>query len=155
MEADHIGLMLMASACYDPREAPRVWRGFTAYFSEGSEMSELEMSLDFYSTHPSNKKRERRLDSLVPEALALQERSSWCFELKNRVLQLLHHERNGDRQHHEETAFMRRVHRFNLFQEREPEKLQRRATVGTIHEMENRELARAINEAASTTPARK
>lgn len=142
MEADHIGLMLMASACYDPREAPRVWRGFTAYFSEG-EVSDLEMSLDFYSTHPSNKKRERRLDALVPEALALQQRSSWCFQLKERVMQLLRDgDRSGDRQHQEETAFMKRVHRFRFNQEREQQR--RRPTVGTIHELENKEVYKAI-----------
>jgi predicted Zn-dependent protease len=147
MEADHIGLMLMASACYDPREAPRVWRGFTAFFS-GDTMTELEMSLDFHSTHPSNKKRERMLDALVPEALALQRRSSWCFQLKERVAELLRHgDRNADRQHQEETTFIQRLHRFRFDQEQEREAPTRRPTVGTIHELENKEVLRVLGEA--------
>lgn len=151
MEADHIGLMLMASACYDPREAPRVWRGFTAFFS-GDTMTELEMSLDFHSTHPSNKKRERMLDALVPEALALQQRSSWCFQLKERVAELLRDGgRSADRQHQEETVFMQRLHRFRFKQEREAPT--RRPTVGTIHELENKEVLRVLGETHSDSEA--
>lgn len=152
MEADHIGIMLMANACYDPREAPRVWRGFTAFYSEFCAVSDLEIEFDLNSTHPSNSKREKRLGELVPEALDLQRRSSWCFKLKERVQKLLQdsgRDSDADRQHHVETTFMQQVHRFFFVEEGEEEERaaqKRRTTVGTIHEMENREVYRILEQ---------
>ncbi|XP_076925268.1 mitochondrial metalloendopeptidase OMA1-like [Bidens hawaiensis] len=62
MEADHIGLMLMASAGYNPRVAPKVFEKL----DEESGDSALE---NFLSTHPSGKERSK----LLSEARVMQE----------------------------------------------------------------------------------
>lgn len=51
-EADDIGLRLMAKACYDPSEAPKVWERM-------NDMSGGGGRLDMLSTHPANRKRMR------------------------------------------------------------------------------------------------
>ena len=61
-EADHIGLMLMAEAGYDPAEAPKFWMRFAAA-STGDKPAE------FLSTHPSDERRASSLEKLLPEAL--------------------------------------------------------------------------------------
>lgn len=63
-EADHIGLMMMAKAGYDPREAPRFWSRFGAVKSG-------EKQMEFLSTHPSDEHRAAALAQLVPEAMKL------------------------------------------------------------------------------------
>lgn len=60
-EADHIGLMLMADAGYDPAEAPRFWRRFSGA-KDGSQTPE------FLSTHPSDERRASDLEALLPES---------------------------------------------------------------------------------------
>ncbi|EGX93631.1 mitochondrial metalloendopeptidase OMA1 [Cordyceps militaris CM01] len=65
-EADHIGLMMMAEACYDPRAAIPFWRRMNQH---GQEMEEV------LSTHPSNDHRVAKLTQLMPEALAKREQS--------------------------------------------------------------------------------
>jgi predicted Zn-dependent protease len=64
-EADHIGLILMAKAGYDPREAIKLWNNFQAL--GGSKQPE------FLATHPSEGTRIQRLQELMPEALAIYE----------------------------------------------------------------------------------
>lgn len=61
-EADHIGLVYMARAGYDPREAPVFWERM-ASGAGGS-------GPEFLSTHPSHETRIRDLEELLPEALA-------------------------------------------------------------------------------------
>ncbi len=61
-EADHIGLLYMARAGYDPRQAIRLWRNF--------EKVEKGGKVEFLSTHPSHGSRIRRLERLMPQALA-------------------------------------------------------------------------------------
>jgi predicted Zn-dependent protease len=63
-EADHIGLMMMAKAGYDPREAPRFWERFGALKSG-------EKQMEFLSTHPSDQHRAAALAQLVPDAMKL------------------------------------------------------------------------------------
>lgn len=61
-EADHIGLILMAMAGYDPREAPKVWQRMTAQTGD--------TRMRILSTHPSNAKRMRWMqDKWMSEAL--------------------------------------------------------------------------------------
>ncbi len=60
-EADHIGLIFMAMAGYDPREAPKFWERMSA----GGGAAPPE----FMSTHPSDATRIRQLDEHMPEAL--------------------------------------------------------------------------------------
>jgi len=60
-EADHIGLLLMAAAGYDPRESVGFWERMSA--GGGSEPPE------FLSTHPNHDTRIRNLEKWMPEAL--------------------------------------------------------------------------------------
>lgn len=62
-EADHIGLLYMARAGYDPAEAPLFWERFAAA-SAGA-------PAEFLSTHPSHERRSDDLRQLLPEAQAL------------------------------------------------------------------------------------
>lgn len=61
-EADEMGLMLMAMAGYDPREAPRFWQRMKAA-SGGSQRPE------FLSTHPDPEDRQAHLERLMPQAM--------------------------------------------------------------------------------------
>ncbi len=63
-EADHIGLMIAAGACFDPREAPRLWERM-AQASGGQQPSE------FMSTHPSHGTRIEQLNALMPRAMEI------------------------------------------------------------------------------------
>ena len=60
-EADKMGLILMAKAGYDPREAPKFWERMEKQFGGGGS--------DFFSTHPSNANRIKELQNAIPEAL--------------------------------------------------------------------------------------
>ncbi|WP_425617160.1 M48 family metallopeptidase [Anatilimnocola sp. NA78] len=63
-EADHIGVMLLAKAGYDPREAPRFWTRF-------GEAKQGQQQMEFMSTHPSDARRAADLAAMVPEAMTL------------------------------------------------------------------------------------
>ncbi len=63
-EADHIGLMLMSKAGYDPAEAPKFWGRF-------SQIKEGDQPLEFMSTHPSDERRQRDLLARLDEANSL------------------------------------------------------------------------------------
>ena len=60
-EADHMGLIFMAMAGYDPREAPKFWERMSA----GGGAAPPE----FMSTHPSDETRIKNLNTHMPEAL--------------------------------------------------------------------------------------
>jgi predicted Zn-dependent protease len=60
-EADHLGLIFMAMAGYDPREAPKFWQRMSS--AGGGKPPE------FMSTHPSDETRIRQLNQWMPEAL--------------------------------------------------------------------------------------
>jgi predicted Zn-dependent protease len=61
-EADKMGLIFMAMAGYDPREAPKFWERMSAG-SQGQAPPEL------LSTHPSDATRIRDLENYMVEAL--------------------------------------------------------------------------------------
>ena len=65
-EADFMGLIYLARACYDPREAPKIWERM-AEKSKGQPQ-------EFMSTHPSHKTRIQLLNEWMPEALAIREK---------------------------------------------------------------------------------
>ncbi|MFN0207625.1 MAG: M48 family metallopeptidase [Planctomycetota bacterium] len=60
-EADHIGIILMAKAGYDPHEAPKLWERMSKLGGGGSP--------EFLSTHPSNETRIKELTALIPMAM--------------------------------------------------------------------------------------
>jgi predicted Zn-dependent protease len=62
LEADHIGVLLMAKAGYDPSEAPVFWERFS-----GSKDGAAPM--EFMSTHPADATRAAALRALLPEAM--------------------------------------------------------------------------------------
>lgn len=62
-EADHIGLIYMAKAGYDPRAAIDLWENFDALGGERPP--------EFVSTHPSPGSRIDRLRELMPEAMEI------------------------------------------------------------------------------------
>ena len=64
-EADHIGLILMAKAGYDPREAVQLWKNFETL--GGARQPE------FLSTHPAPGNRIQNLEREMPDALAIYE----------------------------------------------------------------------------------
>jgi predicted Zn-dependent protease len=61
-EADHLGLVFMAMAGYNPEEAATFWERMAAE-SKGSQ------PLEFMSTHPSHETRIQNLKDLTPEAM--------------------------------------------------------------------------------------
>jgi predicted Zn-dependent protease len=64
LEADHIGLMYMARAGYDPRTAPEFWKRMSA-------LAGGQAPPEFLSTHPSDERRIAEIEKALPEALAL------------------------------------------------------------------------------------
>jgi len=60
-EADHLGLIFMAMAGYDPRAAPAFWKRM----SSGKKGAPPE----FLSTHPADRTRIQNLQRLIPEAM--------------------------------------------------------------------------------------
>jgi metalloendopeptidase OMA1, mitochondrial len=61
-EADHIGIILMADAGYDPHEAVHLW--------ERMEQSSKGQPPEFLSTHPSHGKRIEQIEQWMPEAMS-------------------------------------------------------------------------------------
>jgi predicted Zn-dependent protease len=68
-EADEIGLMLAAAACYNPEEAIPLWQRME---QQGNGQRQPE----FMSTHPNPGNRIKRLQELMPRALAF--RQKYC-----------------------------------------------------------------------------
>ncbi len=71
-EADYMGLLFMARACYDPREAPKLWERM-------GQMSQGQQPAEFMSTHPSHQTRIQQFQEWMPEAL--EERHKHCGPL--------------------------------------------------------------------------
>ncbi len=65
LEADHIGLILMSQAGYDPAAAPTFWKRFAATATTPGKPPE------FMSTHPSDDHRAAELSKLLPQAIDL------------------------------------------------------------------------------------
>ena len=66
-QADEVGLMLAAAACFDPREAVPLWQRM-------EQASGGQSPPEFASTHPSPETRIQHLESLMPKALAFREK---------------------------------------------------------------------------------
>ncbi len=61
-EADHIGLIFLAMAGYDPHEAPKFWERMIT-------KSTSAKPPEFLSTHPSDQSRIDALNGWIPEAM--------------------------------------------------------------------------------------
>ncbi|HKE48898.1 MAG TPA: M48 family metallopeptidase [Rhodanobacteraceae bacterium] len=59
-EADHVGLLLAAAACFNPEEAPKLWERMGALGKQKPP--------EFASTHPSDATRIEQLNAWMPEA---------------------------------------------------------------------------------------
>ncbi|OYX51638.1 MAG: peptidase M48 Ste24p [Alphaproteobacteria bacterium 32-64-14] len=66
-EADIIGLELLVRACFDPREAPRLWRRM-------AELGDGARPPEFLSTHPDPEARAAVFEKLMPTAIAAYEK---------------------------------------------------------------------------------
>lgn len=71
LEADYLGLLYMARAGYDPREAVRLWERFAKYKEEKG-----GQAIEFLSTHPAGERRIERIRGWLPEAMAEYEKSA-------------------------------------------------------------------------------
>jgi metalloendopeptidase OMA1, mitochondrial len=67
-EADHVGLLLAAAACYNPQEAPKLWERMASLGNKKPP--------EFMSTHPSEGTRISQLNAWMPEAM--QVRQQFC-----------------------------------------------------------------------------
>lgn len=67
LEADRMGLIFMAMAGYDPREAPLFWERMAAGAGQAPP--------EFLSTHPGPDRRVERLKARMPEALVYYEQA--------------------------------------------------------------------------------
>jgi metalloendopeptidase OMA1, mitochondrial len=73
-EADHVGLLYMARAGYDPEEAVRFWERFSA--SHGEEKTGATAKLtNLLRTHPVDSQRIADLKALMPQAKAEYQKS--------------------------------------------------------------------------------
>jgi len=70
-EADHMGLLLMSAAGYDPHESIKFWERMTS--ATGSDRQPPE----FLSTHPNHQTRIRDLTRWLPDAMRLYENSRY------------------------------------------------------------------------------
>jgi metalloendopeptidase OMA1, mitochondrial len=68
-EADYMGLIYAARACFNPEEAPKVWERMTSSRQGGTPPA-------FLSTHPSDEKRIENFGKWMPQAL--EERAKFC-----------------------------------------------------------------------------
>jgi len=64
-EADHVGLLLTAAACFNPQEAPELWKRMGALGTQKPP--------EFASTHPSDSTRIDQLNAWMPEAMEVRQ----------------------------------------------------------------------------------
>ncbi|XP_034939463.1 metalloendopeptidase OMA1, mitochondrial-like [Chelonus insularis] len=86
-EADDIGLILAAKACFDVRESVVFWR----LMQKLSDLNITPKNIPWLSTHPNHEDREKHLTTKLPEALEIRTKSgcpsinrttsSWFFNL--------------------------------------------------------------------------
>ena len=64
LEADRLGVLYMARAGYQPREALGFWQRFAEYKNKNGGGKQIE----FLSTHPLDEQRIRQIEGLLPQA---------------------------------------------------------------------------------------
>ena len=65
-EADRVGLMFAANACFEPETAAKVWKHLPTPGQDDS-----DDVAEFFSTHPHNARRYEQLSALMPSAYAV------------------------------------------------------------------------------------
>lgn len=70
-EADYIGLMIMARACFNPSEAANLWKRMSVF----EKRSRNGANIEFLSTHPASERRIDNMKNWLPEANDLYEQS--------------------------------------------------------------------------------
>lgn len=70
IEADYIGLMIMARACFHPEESINLWERMSNYEKRAG-----SSSLEFLSTHPASERRVANMQKWMPHARSLYEQS--------------------------------------------------------------------------------
>ena len=74
MEADKVGLKLMAAAGYDPRAAVDLWEMMQAVEADAAQAGQsvsLENRIALLRTHPTSKTRQKALEEDMPGAMKL------------------------------------------------------------------------------------
>ncbi|NND65268.1 MAG: M48 family metalloprotease, partial [Gammaproteobacteria bacterium] len=67
-EADYMGLILLARACFDPREAPQLWERM-------GQQHGGRAPAEFMSTHPSAETRIEQFNQWMDEAVAIYQKN--------------------------------------------------------------------------------
>ncbi len=80
LEADAIGLRLMAEAGYDPSTAPEFWERFATLKGNGG-------PVEFLSTHPSDSRRSSSLREQLPKAMQIYEQAVVKYGLGDAIKQ--------------------------------------------------------------------
>jgi len=104
-EADHVGLILMAKAGYDPRVALDVWNRM--------ERKEKGAAPDFLSTHPGSETRIQQLKAWMPEALQYYQPGERVVELLPSAQSLDSPTARGERE------LLKRIQTINQFVEQQ------------------------------------
>jgi metalloendopeptidase OMA1, mitochondrial len=68
LEADHIGLEIMAVACYDPAASPRMFRKLADLQAESTASAKQGMVVSLLSTHPVFSDRILKINGWLPKA---------------------------------------------------------------------------------------
>lgn len=104
-EADHVGLILMAKAGYDPRVSLEVWNRM--------ERKEKGATPDFLSTHPGSETRIQQLKAWMPEALQY-------YQPADRVVEMLPSPQSLDSPAaRSERELLKRIQAINQFVEQQ------------------------------------
>lgn len=75
LEADYLGLRIMSRACFDPREASRLWTRMSESEGGGGGGGVLGSAQALLSTHPVSSQRIKNMEKWLPEAMSTREAS--------------------------------------------------------------------------------
>nr|ALS04202.1 mitochondrial metalloendopeptidase OMA1 [Acartia pacifica] len=79
-EADEVGLIMAAKACFDVREAPAFWAKLALKDGNTDEDPDADKALELISTHPANETRQENLEEKLESAIQIR-RECGCKSL--------------------------------------------------------------------------